>query len=107
MDLLSSIELPHWLMIAGAVLVVVGLIGLAFRKNYAESVENNPKQAAPTIEPNPKGPRRPRGAAWDEREADREQAKREAEYEGQRGLREPNKLDPTPGATGLYADQRR
>jgi hypothetical protein len=41
MGLLSSIELPHWLMIAGAVLVV-GFFGLAFRKN-AEPVENDPK----------------------------------------------------------------
>jgi hypothetical protein len=32
-------EYPHWLMVAGAVLVVVGLIGLALHKNYAEPVE--------------------------------------------------------------------
>jgi hypothetical protein len=43
-------EYPHWLMVAGAVLVVVGLIGLAFRKNYAEPVEDNSKQAAPINE---------------------------------------------------------
>jgi hypothetical protein len=31
------LELPHWLMIVGAVLVVVGLFGLAFsRRNKAE-----------------------------------------------------------------------
>ena len=65
-------EYPHWLMVAGAVLVVVGLIGLAFHKNYTEPVENNPKQAAPTDEPNPERPHR-RRAAWGEREADREQ----------------------------------
>ena len=88
-------EYPHWLMVAGAVLVVVGSIGLAFHKNYAEPVENNPRQAAPTDEPNPERPHR-RRAAWGEREADREQAKREAEHEGQRGMSEPNKLDPTP-----------
>src|SRR5258707_4253220 len=46
-------EYPHWLMVAGAVLVVVGFIGLAFHKNYADPVENNLKQAAPTDEPNP------------------------------------------------------
>jgi hypothetical protein len=36
---------PHWLMIAGACLVVVGFIGLAFRKNNAASLENNLKQS--------------------------------------------------------------
>jgi hypothetical protein len=33
MDLLSSIELPHWLMIAGAVLTVMGFVSLAFTRN--------------------------------------------------------------------------
>ena len=55
-------EYPHWLMVAGAVLVVVGLIGLAFHKNYTEPVENNPKQAAPTDEPNLERPHRRRAA---------------------------------------------
>jgi len=41
-------EYPHWLMVAGAVLVVVGFIGLALQKNHAEPAENNLKQAAPT-----------------------------------------------------------
>ena len=31
--MLSAIEYPHWLMVAGAFLVLSGLIGLAFRKN--------------------------------------------------------------------------
>ena len=53
-------EYPHWLMVAGAFLAVVGLIGLAFRKNYAELVKNNPKQAAPTDEPNLERPHRRR-----------------------------------------------
>lgn len=65
--MLSSMQYPHWLMVAGAVLVVVGLIGLAFRKNYAEPVENNSKQVAPTDEPNPERPLR-RRVAWGERE---------------------------------------
>ena len=72
-------EYPHWLMVAGAVLVVVGFIGLAFHKNYAEPVENNLKQAAPTDEPNP-----PR--------LDRRRSGR-----GEREMSEPNKLDPTSG----------
>jgi DNA-directed RNA polymerase alpha subunit len=45
-------EYPHWLMVAGAVLVVVGFIGLALQKNHAEPAENNLKQAAPTDEQN-------------------------------------------------------
>ncbi|MBR1155294.1 hypothetical protein [Bradyrhizobium sp. JYMT SZCCT0428] len=40
MDLLSSIELPHWLMIAGAVFVVVGFLGPAFTRN--RQAETNP-----------------------------------------------------------------
>ncbi|WP_342710214.1 hypothetical protein AAFG13_38605 [Bradyrhizobium sp. B124] len=32
-DLLLSLQLPHWLMIAGAVLVVGGCIGFAIRQN--------------------------------------------------------------------------
>jgi DNA-directed RNA polymerase alpha subunit len=72
-------EYPHWLMVAGAVLVVVGFIGLAFHKNYAEPVENNLKQAAPTDEPNPPRLDRRRSAG------------------GEREMSEPNKLDPTPG----------
>jgi hypothetical protein len=39
MDLPSSIELPHWLMIGGAVLTAMGLLGLAFTRN---------KEIAPT-----------------------------------------------------------
>jgi hypothetical protein len=31
--MLSAMEYPHWLMIAGAVLVVPGFIGFAFHKN--------------------------------------------------------------------------
>jgi hypothetical protein len=45
-------EYPHWIMVAGGVLVVAGIIGFAFQKNDAVPVENNLKQAAPTDEPN-------------------------------------------------------
>jgi DNA-directed RNA polymerase alpha subunit len=65
-------EYPHWLMVAGAILVVVGFIGLALQKNHAEPAENNLKQAAPTDEQNP--PRLDR-----------------------RRSGEPNQLDPTLG----------
>jgi hypothetical protein len=37
-------EYPHWLMVAGAVLVVLGLIGSIFHKN-PEPDEDNLKQA--------------------------------------------------------------
>jgi hypothetical protein len=33
MGLLSSIELPHWLMIGGAILATMGFLGLAFTRN--------------------------------------------------------------------------
>ena len=32
-DALSALQYPHWLMVAGAVLVVLGFVGLAFRQN--------------------------------------------------------------------------
>ncbi|EIG55837.1 hypothetical protein Bra1253DRAFT_00438 [Bradyrhizobium sp. WSM1253] len=31
--MLSTIEYPHWLMLAGAVLVLAGLVGWAFQRN--------------------------------------------------------------------------
>jgi hypothetical protein len=43
-------QYPHWLMVVGAVLVVVGFIGFAFQKDNAETVENN--KTSPTDEPN-------------------------------------------------------
>ncbi|MBR1226357.1 MULTISPECIES: hypothetical protein [unclassified Bradyrhizobium] len=33
MDLLSSIDLPHWLMIAGAVLIAMGCLGLVISRS--------------------------------------------------------------------------
>jgi DNA-directed RNA polymerase alpha subunit len=73
-------EYPHWLMVAGAILVVVGFIGLAFRKNNAEPAENNlTQEAAGHDEPNP---------PWlDRRRSDGDE----------REMSEPNKLDPTLG----------
>ena len=34
-DALSAMEYPHWLMVAGAILVVLGFFGLAFRQRPA------------------------------------------------------------------------
>jgi hypothetical protein len=43
-------QYPHWLMAAGAVLVVLGFIGFALHKNNPEQVEDNLKQEAPPPE---------------------------------------------------------
>jgi hypothetical protein len=42
----SAMEYPQWLMIAGAVLVVLGFIGLAFRQNRnGETVDERAHEA--------------------------------------------------------------
>jgi hypothetical protein len=47
--MLSAMEYPHWLMVAGAVLVVLGFVGFAFRQNRnAKPDEDNLKQATPS-----------------------------------------------------------
>ncbi len=33
MNVFSALQLPHWLMIAGAILVVAGFLGLALTRN--------------------------------------------------------------------------
>jgi hypothetical protein len=48
MGLLSSIELPHWLMIGGAILIAIGCLGLALTRN---------KEVAPNHDPEPPVPR--------------------------------------------------
>jgi hypothetical protein len=45
MGLLSSIELPHWLMIGGALLIAIGFLGLAFTRN--KEVATNPDSEPP------------------------------------------------------------
>ena len=37
-------EYPYWLMVAGAVLVVLGFVGVAIRKNDAQPAEDNLEQ---------------------------------------------------------------
>jgi hypothetical protein len=44
MGLLSSIELPHWLMIGGAILTAMGFLGLVFTRNKAAT---NPDSETP------------------------------------------------------------
>jgi hypothetical protein len=40
-------QYPHWLMVAGTLLVVIGFVGFALQKNDAEPVEGVPEQEAP------------------------------------------------------------
>jgi hypothetical protein len=44
--LLSSIELPHWLIIAGAILIVVSFIGLALTRNKEVAMNPDPEPPA-------------------------------------------------------------
>ncbi|TMJ83258.1 MAG: LPXTG cell wall anchor domain-containing protein [Alphaproteobacteria bacterium] len=49
--MLRALEYPHWLMIAGILLIAFGLIGLAFRRNRDTSpsreIEPKAKQDSP------------------------------------------------------------
>jgi hypothetical protein len=55
MELLSSIELPHWLMIGGASLIVVGFLGLAFTRNKQVTTDpESPPEPRPRMAPLPK-----------------------------------------------------
>ncbi len=42
--MLSAMQYPHWLMVAGAVLVVLGFIGFAFRQNRNNEPDNEPRE---------------------------------------------------------------
>jgi hypothetical protein len=39
--MLSAMQYPHWLMVAGAVLVVFGFVGIELLKSSAEPAEDN------------------------------------------------------------------
>jgi hypothetical protein len=45
-------QYPHWLMVVGAVLVVIGFIGFAFHRNNAARISDNPEQTSPNDEAN-------------------------------------------------------
>jgi hypothetical protein len=47
MDVLSSIELPHWLMIGGAILTAMGFLGLALTRNKEVAINPDSEPAAP------------------------------------------------------------
>jgi hypothetical protein len=51
MTALSSIEYPHWLMIAGALLLLLGLVGLALRQRGDEVEPSVVSDQAPPPEP--------------------------------------------------------
>jgi hypothetical protein len=47
MRLLSGLEYSHWLMVGGAVLVVLGFIGFAFRQNRNVEPDDEPTEREP------------------------------------------------------------
>jgi hypothetical protein len=64
-------EYPHWLMVAGGVLVVVGFIGLAFHQNRTVEPDHEPtenegeeemteRKSEPSRSPLPSRPTEPR-----------------------------------------------
>jgi hypothetical protein len=44
--MLSAMEYPHWMIVAGAVLVVLGFIGVAFRQNIEPDHEPTEMKAS-------------------------------------------------------------
>src|ERR1700738_1868075 len=62
--MLSAMEYPHWLMVAGTVLVVLGFIGFAFRQTRTvepdhEPTENEGEEEMTERKPEPSRPSRP------------------------------------------------
>jgi hypothetical protein len=47
MRLFSLIELPHWLMIGGAILTAIGFLGLALVRNKEVATTHDPEPPAP------------------------------------------------------------
>ncbi|WP_338827640.1 hypothetical protein [Bradyrhizobium sp. 27S5] len=52
------LQLPHWLILAGAVLVVVGLIGLVISRRHQAKGQDEPA-TEPSLEPSPQLPTLP------------------------------------------------
>ena len=78
-DALSSMEYPHWLIIAGAVLLMLGLVGLALRPRSIEAdasdVTNDQEPSEPETDLTPaevyeRAAKEKRRARWAERERD-------------------------------------
>ena len=75
--MLSAMEYPHWLMVAGAVLVAFGFVGVVFLKNNAKPVEddNLEKEVAPSGERAQLGSRLTKGPEEFREDRDRPKAK--------------------------------
>ena len=58
MHLVQSLGLPHWLMLAGALLVIAGCIGLAISRNKAAEIDDEPVN---DTEPPPQSANRTKG----------------------------------------------
>jgi hypothetical protein len=55
MGLLSSIDLPHWLMIGGVGLIAMGFLGLAFTRDEEVAPKHeSPPEERPKMPPLPK-----------------------------------------------------
>ena len=76
-DALSSMEYPHWLIIAGAILLMLGLVGLALRPRSIEAapsdITNDQEPSAPEVdltsaEAYERAAKEKRRARWAERE---------------------------------------
>ena len=60
MHLVQSLGLPHWLMLAGALLVIAGCLGLAIGRKKAAEIDDGPvNEASP--EPPPQSANKTKG----------------------------------------------
>jgi hypothetical protein len=81
-DALSSMEYPHWLIIAGAILLMLGLVGLALRPRSVEAdpsdMTNDQEPSEPESDLTPaevyeRAAKEKRRARWAERERELEE----------------------------------
>ena len=81
-DALSSMEYPHWLIIAGAILLMLGLVGLALRPRSIEAdpgdVPNHQEPSEPETDLTPaevydRAAKEKRRARWAERDRELEE----------------------------------
>ena len=81
-DALSSMEYPHWLIIAGAILLMLGLVGLALRPRSVEAdnsdMTNDQEPSAPEADLTPaeayeRAAKEKRRARWAERDRELEE----------------------------------
>ena len=60
MHLVQSLGLPHWLMLAGALLLIAGCLGLAIGRKKAAEIDDEPvNESSP--EPSPQSANRSSG----------------------------------------------